>query len=289
MLLLLLATNAHYTEYTHHYFYQPTQRCAKLSSHYILNLRVTFEQQALIDLQEYISNFHSTPYDYMAAAQLYMSDIFRELNIELDPFGIHIRPDYGQLMLENFPIEIDKSNCRNDTVVFERTKQSTDYFDLTAVHGVGNRLIIFYCNKIFSASSRMSHIENVKDCGHVLGVMYFKPAEMKTFLKDEIVKLFSGGNRSSDMSLTDINIEMCKYTRRCVSEIGNMIGELLSNMKNIKDISGANYLMPVDSRVRMHGAFDHVSFSGPYHGHRNMYPIDDYIKDDSHYLHIRHN
>lgn len=284
-----MLAQGHNVHYTHHYFYQQTQRCAKLSSHYIFNLRVTFEQQALIELQEYISNFNDTPYDYMAAAQLYMSDIFRELNIELDQYGIHIRPDYGQLLLENFPIEIDKSRCHSDTVCIERTQVCRDYFDLTAVHGVGNRLIIFYCDSIFSENSILANIENVKDCGHVLGIMYHDPDLMKATIKDEVIKMFTGGNRSSDLSLVDVNIELCKYAHSCVSEIGTLIGELLNNMKNIKDISSANYLMPVDSRFRMHGAFDHVSFSGPYHGHKRMYPLDDYCKTDLQYLNIRQN
>lgn len=262
--------------YHHAYVFHDTHRCAKLTSHYILNLRISFEEMALIKLQEFFSNTSNTQYDYMTTAQIYMSDIIRDLNIELEKYGIHIRPDYGQLIIENFPFEYDMSSCNEDNAVLLRTEVAHEFFDTTAVHGVGNRLLIFFCNNLFSSETALTHIVNVKECGHVSGVMYHDPEKMRFTLKNSILKMFTGGNRSDNISVTDFNNKLCRYVRDCVSEIGNTIGHYMSNMKNIKDISGNNFLMPVDSRTRMHSNHDAMAFAGAWHGNKSLYPVDNY-------------
>lgn len=274
LFILLPFTYCEYLVFHHHYYYNDLQRCSKASTHYILNLRISFEQQALIALQEFLGNEMNIPIDYLAAARTYFTPIFQSINTELEPYGIHIRPDFGQLIIENFPFEWDKTQCSNDGIVPERVEIAKEYFEATSVHGIGNRLLILYCYE--TMDKQMSYITKIGDCGHILGMLFHEPHMFKIDLKDEIIKLFSGGNRSDNINITEFNHLLCGYVHRCVSEIGNLIGEYVSNAKNIKDINDINFLMPVDSRVRVHSVYDDVAFDGPYHGDRRLYPIDDY-------------
>lgn len=289
LFIYFISISAFYITYHHHYYYEDLQRCAKASSHYILNLRISFEQQVLIELQEYLANMANTPYDYQTTAQIFMSDVIREVNFELESYGIHIRPDYGQLIMENFPFEFNKAACSDENAVMERTEVAHEYFNTMSVHGIGNRLLIYFCDKVFSGQTLLSYIAKVKECGHILGVMYHDPENMKVTLKDEIVKMFTGGNRSDEITPTHFNTMLCSYVKTCVSEIGNLIGEHVSNMRNIKDVSGVNFLLPVDSRTRMHSVFDDVAYAGPFHGNKRLYPIDNYFHTDNNFLNLHCN
>lgn len=279
-----------FISFHHHYYFEDLHRCAKPSGMYIMKLRISFEQNALIALQEWLSDHVPTIMDYQAAAETYISPIINDVNIELLPFGVHIRADYSQLIMENFPFDWDKSRCNSDVTVLKRTETAKIYFERTAVHGVGNRLLVLHCPERFSAHQLYAHTSSVKQCGRVLGIMYHKPDLMRTMIKDEVLKMMTGGNnRSDDIDFTAFNNELCKYVHNCVSTIGNVIGEYVNNLRNVKDITGSNFFLPVDSRTKMHGAYDDVMMQGAYHGFARLYPVDDYYCDINSYLNLHPN
>ncbi|KAM0675172.1 hypothetical protein GVAV_001515 [Gurleya vavrai] len=279
-----------FISFHHHYYYEDIQRCSKPSGMYILRLRISFEQNALVALQEFLSDHSPSIMDYQAAAETYISPIINDVNIELLPFGVHIRADYGQLIMENFPFTWDKSSCRSETTVMQRVEVAHEYFERTAIHGVGNRLLIMHCPENFSTEQMWSYTAGVKQCGNILGIMYHKPDIMRTLIKDEITKIMSGSqNRTDDVNFQQFNSKLCKYMHECVSSIGNVIGEYVNNLRNAKDVTGSNFFLPVDSRTKMHGAYDDVAIQGAYHGIAREYPIDDYYCGVNEYLHLHPN
>ncbi|KAM0687251.1 hypothetical protein COBT_001511 [Conglomerata obtusa] len=271
--------------FNHHYYYEDIQRCSKPSGVYIMRLRISFEQNALVALQDYLSNNMTTQLDYQAAAQAYIAPIIADINVELMPFGIHIRADYGQLIMENFPFKWDKANCQSDVTVLKRVEVARSYFERTAVHGVGNRLLVMHCPVQFSAEQIWAHTAAVKQCGNVLGVMYHNPDMMRHLIKREVIKLFTGvRNSSDDIKFNEFNNSLCKYVHGCVSAIGNVIGEYVNNLRNAKDVNGSNFYLPLDSRTKMHSSFDDFALRGSYYGFTRLYPLENYYNENNGFL-----
>ncbi|EJW02617.1 hypothetical protein EDEG_02975 [Edhazardia aedis USNM 41457] len=226
------------------------EKCSVLTGKYVIRLRIAAEEQVLISLSQLNNAPNISPGQLIINAQAYFGSIVRDLNIFLRPFGVEIRPDFGQLLLENFQDGYEFAECRRQGTIMKKVKSMINMFKERIFMQNTFRLFVFFCPYFDPKTKFWSYGEDFGACGKILGVLYHHPMRMREVIIDNILKAIGGGINSEDIDLDTFNRGLCDFTRSCFSITGNSMGSYMPGEQNVLHAATYHNYIPYESMVR---------------------------------------